>query len=380
MLAMTAFGNIANAHDETGSLGAPAGATDIWSVNCTTGDKNNARLEVSVTNVTKASPILSVQIKKNGNSQSTSDPVGGDGNYSSVISLSEGDGAYQMILNKAGPGSLKYAIQLHCKTGSGLHTGNDTSSQLIQDDTIAPTQPSNFSFEPTEIKDEAVEATRAFTGVAIGQGCEDDFKSSSPLPVKVVRAVFPNGTGSQAFKIEPNGSETPIALANYIEQANGGVLTLDPGMIQDKNIYKKQFEIVDANGRVRAIEARSGKLDVNAFGIVPFHATAPSFKTGNCAKRLLVRIAVANYCHSTRNTNKDNRADIWIDHVTPLFNDPDVLPHDFVATPYWPTFVVNRDLDSNPLSGSCGEGFDIAVQPSDAEIDGYLPTSGFWPK
>ena len=61
--------------------------------------------------------------------------------------------------------------------------------------------------------------------------------------------------------------------------------------------------------------------------------------------------------------------------TTPLFNDPAVMPVDT----YWPTLVVNRNLTANPLAESCGDGFDIAVQPSEADIDRFLPVKGYWP-
>lgn len=378
--AVAGYANMASAHTQTGSLGTEAGATDVYLVTCATGDDTTGRLELSVINVTASSPLLSAHLEKDGVSFTGTDPVSGDGNFSPLISLTGGDGGYNLTIDKAGAGAANYSIDFHCKTGSGVHTGEDTSIVLLQNDTNIPSPPVDVEFDPTEVKDEAIEAATLYTGFTVNQGCQDDVKSAAPLPVVALSSVFPNATDSNAFQINADGTETPINLADYIEGANGGVINLAPGMIQDKNIFKKQREITDANGNVRGIEVKTGKLDVAAVGIIPFRVSAPAFKAETCAKKLNIRIAVANYCNKTKNTSKDNRSDIWIGHPTPLFSDSGVLPHDFAATPYWPTLIVNRNLVDNPLGINCGDGFDIAVQPSDADIDKFIPVDGFWPK
>ncbi|MGR9087324.1 MAG: hypothetical protein ACU841_09665 [Gammaproteobacteria bacterium] len=375
------FGQAASAHTKNNSLGDPAGATDIWLVTCATGDAVNGKLEVSVKNVTPSSPLLSVHVSRDGATESATDAVSGDANFSPKVTLAKGDGGYTVTLDKAGAGGLNYALEYHCKTGGGLHTGDDTSIAPIQDDgEQTPPPPADTRVEPTEIKDEAAELTTHYTGIAIGQGCQDDAKSSAPKPVKAMSSVFPNATDSKAFKIETDGSETPIALSDYIENASGGVISLSPGIVQDRSVFKKLTEIVDASGKVRGFDVRSGKLGGDAIGVIPFHVTTPAFKAGTCAKRLLIRIAVANYCNTSRNTNKDDRADIWMGGTTGMFNDPGIMPPDFAADPYWPTLTVNRDLAKKPLAGGCGSGFDIAVQPSESDIDTYLPVKGFWPR
>jgi len=246
------------------------------------------------------------------------------------------------------------------------------------------------AYAHTGVKDAATEGKGLYTAFTLGHGCQDTAEVNQEaleklLPVKAQSVVFPNGTGSQAFKIDPvTKAETPIDLADYISGADGGVVTLAPGMIQDKNVFKKQAEVTDAQGSVRGIQFTAGNLDTTAVGLIPFKITAPSFtaklqdgETLNCAKSLKIRIAIANYCNGTKSTDKDNRSDIWIGHMTTKFNDPGVMPHDWETSPFWPTLTVNR---TSALDESCGAGFDIAVQPSDTEIDTYLPVKGYWPK
>lgn len=234
------------------------------------------------------------------------------------------------------------------------------------------------AYAHTGIKDSSVEGKSLYTAFTIGHACNNNEGTEKLLKVTAQSVLFPNSTDSQAFKIEADKTETPINLADHIEGADGGLPSLSPGMIQDKSIFKKQKELTDANNNVRGIQLTSGSLDTTALGLVPFKVSTPKFKADSCAKSLKVRIAIANYCSKTKNTNKDNRSDIWIGHMTGKFSDPGVMPHDFETKPFWPTLTVERSSD-NTLPGSCGAGFDIAVQPSDADIDGYLPIKGYWP-
>ena len=75
----------------------------------------------------------------------------------------------------------------------------------------------------------------------------------------------------------------------------------------------------------------------------------------------------------------DNRADIWIGNMTPLFDDPAVV----VQSPpgFWPQLTVIRDMENNPLPANCpAGGIHLEVTPASHEIDEYLPIRGFWPK
>ncbi|MGZ8097113.1 MAG: hypothetical protein ACXWUD_12815 [Methylosarcina sp.] len=135
------YGSFASAHTQTGSLGDDAGTTDIYQVTCATGDTTSGRLEVSVLNVTASSPLLNVLIEKDGQSSSATDAVSGDSDYSPLASVTAGDGSYTVTLDKAGAGTLNYSMEFHCKTGAGLHTGDDTSIVILENDTTSTDQP-----------------------------------------------------------------------------------------------------------------------------------------------------------------------------------------------------------------------------------------------
>jgi hypothetical protein len=139
---LAGYGSFASAHTQTGSLGDDAGTTDIYQVTCATGDTTSGRLEVSVLNVAASSPLLNVLIEKDGLSSSATDAASGDSDYSPLASVSAGDGPYTVTLDKAGAGTLSYSMEFHCKTGAGLHTGDDTSIVVLADDTTTtPSEP-----------------------------------------------------------------------------------------------------------------------------------------------------------------------------------------------------------------------------------------------
>lgn len=125
-LAITGFASIASAHNEAGSLGDDATATDIYLVYC---EEGTERLEASIADTDPdMTPLVSVTISKTGSATST-DPIDSDGEYSPAIQLAEGDGQYALTVSKSDFGAENYDVQFHCMAG-GIHT--ETIIQMIQ--------------------------------------------------------------------------------------------------------------------------------------------------------------------------------------------------------------------------------------------------------
>lgn len=242
----------------------------------------------------------------------------------------------------------------------------------------------------TGVKDSATEGKTLYTAFTIGHGCAAAEGDTTPLPVVAQSVVFPNATDSVAYKINPADGKDgdAIDLSTVVSGAvghgstatpAGGLIGLSPAGIQDKSVFNNQKELVDDAGSVRGFQFTDGNLDTTLMGLIPFRVSGVSFVPTSCAKSVKVRIGIANYCTNSKKTSDDNRVDMWIGHMTKKFNDPGVMPSDFETAPYWPTMTISRDLAKNPLPASCNGGFDVAVQPSDADIDKYLPIKGFWP-
>jgi hypothetical protein len=161
------------------------------------------------------------------------------------------------------------------------------------------------------------------------------------------------------------------------------VFELAPNLEQSKDVFKKMKEDADTLVRVgphqvanvRGFEMTDGNLQTDLVGVIPFETSGVSFNATSCAKSLHVRVAIANWCTKSQNTSEDNRVDVWMGHITAAFNDADV-----VSIGFWPTLIIDRDLVNNPLPAGCDTGYDVAVEPSDADIDAHLPIGGYWPR
>jgi hypothetical protein len=260
----------------------------------------------------------------------------------------------------------------------------------------------SVAFAHTSVKDKGVEGTTLYTAFTIGHGCASS-TNTTPLPVIAQAVLFPNDTTSKAFKLTPNANpalpdtETAINLANHIVGAavNGGLLTLSPKAVQNNDIFAVSRSVINAAGSVRALRFRNGVLDTTMTGVVPFRVsgvkfvkndpTTPAIEPTTCANKLLVRIAVANWCKTAIDdadnaSDTNRRADFWMGVATTKFNNPELV--ETIGSPtvasFWPTLTIERDLVNNPLPASCnGVGYTIAVQPSNADIDANLPMLGY---
>ncbi len=244
------------------------------------------------------------------------------------------------------------------------------STQVLAHTTIVKKNtPDNFSVR-TEIEG----SSSVINAFSIPHGCaapdSREFKS-----VRAQGIMFPNGADSIAIQA---GTGAVVNLQDEI--VGNAIMSATP--IQDFNIFKKikvvKGPVPEFNSHGvktqdnRAFHYSKGRLATDLVGLVPFRASFPTFKPESCAVTLNIKLAVANYC--TRSKVKDNRADIWIGNTTEKFNDPDV-----VSTGFWPYIDVARNLNTNPLPESCGEGYVIEVYPGNEAIDKYLPVRGYWP-
>ena len=224
-------------------------------------------------------------------------------------------------------------------------------------------------FAHTTFKDSSVdEGSRIFTGFSIGHGCEK--AAGEILPVIAQGAVFPNGNSVIAFRTDTN---EPVDLSTVIVDGipGAGLIGLSPALIQSNDVFTKLRTRTDATGRVRAFKLTKGSLDPDLLGLIPFRIQAPAIQPTSCVKSLKVRVPIGNWCNMRQ--KGPGRADIWLGRLTQLFDDPVV-----VSVGFWPTISVNRQ-EENPLDPLCGVGFDVAVEPTDADIDGLLPIREFWP-
>ncbi len=227
---------------------------------------------------------------------------------------------------------------------------------------------SQGAFAHTTIADQGTAGINLYTNISIPHGCGHLTKPGIIKEVKAMSVVFPNSTDSIATVA---GTGEPVLMNTVITGAIGGRGVFSVSFIQDKDVFETTEVIVDAAGNKHGIHYMNGFLDTLLTGFLPFRATLPAFIPGSCAKKITARVGIANYC--TGGTGVV-RSDVWIGKLTPLFNDPAV-----VSVGFWPALVINRDLVKSPLDASCGEGFDVILEPSSDDIDAILPIPGFNP-
>jgi len=123
------------AHSYVLALGEAAGATHYFGVICSTeGGYETDHLYLQVQGLTAQAPRLSVQVIKGSSAGSTTDAQSGDAVPSPALRLRGGNGLYQVLVNKAGPGALTFNIVAHCLDASGTqHTGTDALVYQYQD-------------------------------------------------------------------------------------------------------------------------------------------------------------------------------------------------------------------------------------------------------
>jgi len=142
------FSSLSQAHDWDGNLGPSASASDFLVIRCF--DNNDGagpaeELELELLTKTSASPIVSVQVRTEEPVKiyNTTDPTGGDSNFSAPINASNekpdtsivgnpknGNGLYYVTVNKTAAGAQDYHLTYHCLSATD-HAGTDILS--VQD-------------------------------------------------------------------------------------------------------------------------------------------------------------------------------------------------------------------------------------------------------
>lgn len=232
-------------------------------------------------------------------------------------------------------------------------------------------------FAHTTVMSQATEGTTAYNALQIGHGCTKD--NGKKLPVVAQSVVIPT-VNPVVLRADPNDSTKtiPVNLSDVISDPLGLAGKVD--VVQDRNVFKKQDEVYDATGNnVIGFNSRNGNLQTNLRGLVPFRFTPPAFvpsDANHCAKRLLVKIAIADICKTNVFPPIPGSANLWMPNTTSKFPNAGV---DGTSATYHgggaATLTINR---KDKLDPACGAGYDVTVWPSEEDIDANLPIKGYW--
>lgn len=217
----------------------------------------------------------------------------------------------------------------------------------------------------------AVEGTRVYNNMVIGKGCgHEDPKA----PVIATSMVFPDGTDSI---VKINGEvQQGAKVGDYIDWGE------KISHIPSKDVFQKQAVNFGRGGlagnNVVGSHSWKGKLPGNgAVGLVPFRVNTGFIVGDSCAKSVTFRVAAADICKSVKESQlSEDNVNLWVPAVGSKFDgDPTTHAYDGAVQ-----YVVTRDLDANPLPDGCGEGVDVVVEPSAAQVNNDLPIPRVWPK
>jgi hypothetical protein len=221
----------------------------------------------------------------------------------------------------------------------------------------------------TTIRDQATEGKTADNALKIGHGCTT--ATGDKLPVIEQSVVFP----TVSPVITASDGSVIAALNQVIVQ--GGLNGL-VAPIQDRSVFEAQQVKYDALGNKIGFSATFGLLATDQLGRVPFQFTSPSFVATSCAKRLLVKVAIADVCvHGALDNPRAGALNLWVPNNGSKYSNAAAAQSiDGLGSPA--TLTVNRDLTANPLPPACGAGIDVTLTPSAADVDANLPIPGYF--
>jgi len=221
----------------------------------------------------------------------------------------------------------------------------------------------------TTVRSQASEGVTADNALRIGHGCAEP--GGGTLPVIAQSTVFPT---VDPVLTASDGSAVGT-LASVITQ---GTLAARVRGLQDRSVFVSQETKRDGLGNAIGWSGFDGSLDTVLVGRTPFQFAAPTFVASSCAKRLLVKVAIADVCsRAPGDTVATGKVNLWIpDNASQYATLGKAQGVDGIGEPA--TLVVNRNLATNPLPPACGEGVDVTVTPSAADIDANLGIPGVW--
>lgn len=206
------------------------------------------------------------------------------------------------------------------------------------------------------------ENTRSYNNQVISHGCRNPETGAVDINTLGTVTVFPDGVDS----IITVGEEpSDKALVDFVTNWGSPVQK-----IHSKSIFTIEDEIKDPLGNVFgywAADPVGGGLQGGLTGLVPFRTSGVVIEPTSCAKTVKFIVAIADICKVT-NVAGFNDADVmlWTPAVGSIFDGTeDLNGYNSPAS-----LTVNR---TSELPVECGEGVDVVVTPSAAQLNRDMP-------
>jgi hypothetical protein len=141
--------------------------------------------------------------------------------------------------------------------------------------------------------------------------------------------------------------------------------------------FKKSVVAHGRADKVVGIHSWNGSVAAHdTVGLVPMMIGGVKIIDGSCAKSVTFKVAVADICRITKvaKFTDSTAVNFWTPLVDgSLFNRAD---GESEAT----SLTVTRTSSSGALPDNCGQGVDVVVTPSAAQLNHDMPIPGVWPK
>lgn len=236
----------------------------------------------------------------------------------------------------------------------------------------------------TRLKTSAINENNASHGsdyndVVIAHGCQNETDGASTIDTLGTVVVFPDGKDS-IITTKPAGSDSSVAATphegTFIDFVTNWASPVT--IIQSKDVFEKQGYIKDSLGNKLGFWAGGGKLTAGYRGLVPFTTAGVVINPDSCAKSITFVVSIADICEITDASGFSNATvQLWTPAVGSNFDGEGLHGYDSPAV-----LKVNRTVTSLPAS--CGDGLDVTVKPSAAQLNRDMKViidgNQAWPK
>ncbi|SFM01855.1 hypothetical protein SAMN05421880_10456 [Nitrosomonas nitrosa] len=212
------------------------------------------------------------------------------------------------------------------------------------------------------------EGVRVDNNIMIGHLCTNE-------PVIGQVTVFPDVTTALVDTSPDSNAALPAETFTRSDQpATAFIQGLTIAGIMNRDTFSMSALIRDGTGNPIGVWSAGGSIpDHNWVAKMPVRINPINIVADSCAKKVIIAPAIANVCQVTSLNEIDGKnpdrtdVDFWTapDSGHPKFDAPG---WNFPAP-----FTVNRDLETNPLPSSCGEGIAVRIYPSAAQLDRDFP-------
>ncbi|UJP06396.1 MAG: hypothetical protein LZF61_05360 [Nitrosomonas sp.] len=240
------------------------------------------------------------------------------------------------------------------------------------------------AFAHTRLKVPAIDENNAnhgstYNDVVIAHGCQNETDGASTIDTIGTVVVFPDGKDSIITTKPAGGDSSVVATAHDGMLADFVTNWASPvTLIQSKDVFELQEYIKDSLGNKLGFWAGGGKLKAGYRGLLPFTTAGVVINPDSCAKSVTFVVSIADVCEVTDKSGFSNATvQLWVPAVGSNFEIEGLHGYDSPAT-----LKVNRTIAALPAA--CGDGLDIIVKPSAAQLNRDLKVvvdgDQVWPK